>query len=423
MRVLVWGLGYVGAVTAACLAQAGHTIVGIDPDETKVRAIEAGCSPLPEPGLESLIQDTITSGRLTVQTDGARLVHAADLSLICVGTPSTQEGRTDPGDLERAAATIGDGLKDAETFHTVVLRSTVVPGVTRHRLLPILERRSGRRSGRDFGVAANPEFLREGSALTDFRTPPYTIIGSTDERSAAGVEALYQGIGTTVYHVSIEEAELLKIVNNAFHGLKIGFANEISRLCEPLGLDSDAVMRLVCADTKLNISPAYLQPGFAFGGSCLPKDIRALNYQAKQLGVDLPILSAILPSNALHLGSALRRVRELNVRSVGILGFSYKPGTGDLRESPALELVCALHTEGYALGIFDPDLRWEALPEGVRVSLESRLPGIQQMLCSEITEVWARSQAVVVCQKRPEFQSALCAHAVNATHRILDLTT
>ncbi len=421
MQVLVWGIGYVGIVTAACLAQAGHHVIGIDMDSSKVEAVASGRSPFPEPGLDTLLRDTVAAGRLTACREGTALVGGADLSLVCVGTPGTQEGETYLGDLEAVAGAIGDGLRDATAFHTVVLRSTVFPGCTRQLLLPILEQRSLRRAGQDFGLAVNPEFLREGSAIEDFLSPPYVIVGAAEERSALGAEALYQGTKAALHRIGLEEAELLKMVNNAFHGLKIGFANEIGRLCEPLGLDSHAVMRLVCADTKLNLSPAYLRPGFPFGGSCLPKDLRALNFQADRLNVELPILEAILPSNACHLEGSLRRVRLLNLRSVGLLGLSFKPGTGDLRESPALEIACRLHAEGFQLRLFDPDIRWETLPQGVQDALRCRLPGIEQMLCSHIHTLVEESEALVVCQRRPEFRAVLQSLTETPRRPVLDL--
>ena len=275
MRVLVWGLGYVGTVSAACLAELGHEVTGVEPHRAKVDAINAGRSPIREPNLEELIHKVVASGRLKATQDGASVIANADISLICVGTPSAADGGQNLNYLRNVATEIGRGLRQGSGYHVVVVRSTLFPGTTRGTLRELLEEHSGRRAGADFGLASNPEFMRETSAINDFLNPPYTVIGEFDQRSGDRVRELYQGIDVPIYRVALEEAEVLKMTNNAFHAVKVGFANEIGRVCARLGIDSHVVMGMVCADTKLNISPAYLKPGFAIGGSCLPKDLRS----------------------------------------------------------------------------------------------------------------------------------------------------
>jgi GDP-mannose 6-dehydrogenase len=346
MRILVWGMGYVGTVSAACLAQMGHDVIGIEPNLIKVQAINDGRCAIAEPGLENLVSLSVSQGKLTATTDGSTLVAQSDLSLICVGTPTATDGNLVTEYVEQVAIDIARGISTTNSYHVVVVRSTISSQLTRDLLLPLLEEHSNKQAGVDFGLVVNPEFLREGSAIADFYTPPYTIIGELDRRSGDTVASLYTTIKTDVYRVTLAEAELLKLVNNAFHALKIGFANEIGRLCSQLDIDSQKIMQLVCADTKLNISPAYLRPGFAFGGSCLPKDLRFLTFKARCLGEDLPILESILPSNQLQIAAVWAKVHDYGVNSVGILGLSFKMGTDDLRESPAITLARLLQEDG-----------------------------------------------------------------------------
>jgi GDP-mannose 6-dehydrogenase len=290
MKILVWGLGYVGSVTASCLAGLGYEVVGLEPNEAKTARLNAGFSPVKEPGVESLIRRAVAGGRLRAARDGIPLVSSADVSLICVGTPSSADGGVMLEYVRKVAADIGTGLRDFSGYHVIALRSTVFPGTARTVLGKTIEESSGRKAGRDFGLVMNPEFMRETNAVEDFYKPPYTVIGALDSRSGDVLEKVYKPLHSEIYRVSLEEAEILKLCNNAFHALKIGFANEIGRLCNKLEIDSHSVMKLICADQKLNISPAYLRPGFAFGGSCLPKDIRFLTSHSRRLGVELPIL-------------------------------------------------------------------------------------------------------------------------------------
>jgi GDP-mannose 6-dehydrogenase len=419
MKIIVWGLGYVGTVVAACFAKLGHDVVGVDKVPAKIDALNRGESPIKEPGLTALIKEAIDAGRLRAVSEGAAEIADADLSLVCVGTPSAPDGSTGLQYIQGVAAEIGDGLRHTNRYHVVVLRSTVFPGTTERVLLPLLERYSQKICGQDFGLVMNPEFLRESTAIHDFNDPPYTVIGQFDQRSGDLVEQLYRGITGDFYRVSLKTAELLKQTNNAFHALKIGFANEIGRLCDRLDLDSCELMNMVCADTKLNIAPTYLRPGFAFGGSCLPKDLRSITFHAQQLGVTLPILESVLPSNEAQIAAARLKIHDLNVRQVTILGLSFKAYTDDLRESPVLSLIDQLWRDGLNIQVYDPDVQLNKLIGGNREYLERQLPQINKITCDSLEAAIAGSQAVVLTQKRPEFSKAVMNLAPNVA--IIDL--
>jgi GDP-mannose 6-dehydrogenase len=419
MRVIIWGLGYVGTVSAACLANVGFEVVGVEPNLSKIEVLNSGHSPVKEPGLDELIGKALASGRLRALTDGIPLVASADVSLICVGTPSAADGSLMLDYVQKVASDIGTGLISATKYHTVALRSTVFPGTTRNILGKILEEQSGRRIGLDFGIVMNPEFMRETNAVDDFYKPSYTVIGALDSRSADVIEQLYQPIRSTVYRTSLEEAEILKLCNNAFHAIKIGFANEIGRLCDKINIDSHAVMRLICADKKLNISPAYLKPGFAFGGSCLPKDIRSLTFHARRLGIDLPIMEGILPSNHVQIEAARIKVLQSGARRIGILGLSFKPNTDDLRESPIISLVRDLWQDGVDVLVHDPDVHLEAMLGSNREYLERQLPQIHHILRARVEDVIEHSELIIIGQKRPEFTA--CLQQLDGRITILDL--
>lgn len=407
MKIIVWGLGYVGTVVAACFAKLGHDVVGVDKVPAKVEALNQGKSPIKEPGLTELIKEAVDAGRLRAVSEGIKEVANADVSLICVGTPSAPDGSTGLQYIKGVAAEIGDGLRHTNRYHVVVLRSTVFPGTTGRVLLPLLEQHSQKICGQDFGLVMNPEFLRESTAIADFYDPPYTVIGEFDQKSGDVIKQLYQGITGDFYRVSIETAELLKQTNNAFHALKIGFANEIGRLCDRLDLDSHELMQMVCADTKLNIAPTYLRPGFAFGGSCLPKDLRSITFHAQQLGVGLPILESVLPSNEEQIAAARLKIHQFNVKQVTILGLTFKANTDDLRESPVLTLIDRLWRDGLNIRVYDPDVQLEKLIGGNREYLERQLPQINQICCRSLEEALKGTQAVVLTQKRPEFAEAV----------------
>jgi GDP-mannose 6-dehydrogenase len=382
MNVAVVGLGYVGAVTAACLAEVGHTVVGVDVDRQKVDEIEAGRSPIVEPRLEELVAAGRKTGRLQVATDLAAALHTCDVVMVCVGTPARSDGTVNLEHVERVSAQIGRQLARAEGFVAVVYRSTVPPGTVAGQLLPILERESSLKADDDFGVAMAPEFLREGSGVADFFEPPFIVAGVRDERTVAIITELFAGLDRPTHSLSIEQAESLKYACNAYHALKITFANEVGRLLGAVGVDARDVMNVFCEDERLNISTAYLRPGFAFGGSCLPKDMRALMHLARVNDVETPVLTGILRSNESHLRLAVRRVLDAEARDVALLGLSFKPETDDLRESPYVELAETLVGKGVRLRIYDPIVNPERLIGANRRYIESHLPHLQEMLVS-----------------------------------------
>jgi GDP-mannose 6-dehydrogenase len=421
MRVLVWGLGYVGTVVSACLAERGHDVIGVEVSPEKVEKFNSGYSPIKEPDLDDLIRQGLDSGKLKAVTNGVDYVPWADMSLICVGTPSAPDGSPVLTYIDSVASDIGRGLKNSDRYHVVVMRSTVFSGITRGRVLPILEKQSQKQVGIDFGLAMNPEFLRETTAVRDFYEPPLTVIGEYDSLSGDVVEQLYEGIEAPLHRIALEDAEILKVVNNAFHALKVGFANEIGRLCDSINVDSHTIMRLLCADTKLNISPKYLKPGFAFGGSCLPKDLRSIVFNGSRLGEKMPILESILPSNQVHIDTARLKVHDLGVRRVAILGLSFKAGTDDLRESPVINLINQLWQDGVKLVVHDADVDLKNMLGSNREYLERQLPQIHQIFEPDLQKALQASDAIVLSQHRPEFAEALRSMAHGKP--VLDLMT
>jgi GDP-mannose 6-dehydrogenase len=409
MKVSVFGLGYVGTVSAASLAADGHTVIGVDVNPDKVAAVNAGRSPIVEPGLHELLASGVASGHLRATTDAAEAVQASEASLLCVGTPSRRNGSLDLTYLERVAEEIGRTLRHVSAYHVIVVRSTVLPGTTHEMIIPALERESGKKYGDGFGVSVNPEFLREGTALKDFRKPPLTLVGHNHAADASGTIALYQSIDAPLVSTSIRVAEMLKYTSNAWHALKVCFANEIGTLCKRIGLDSHDVMDIFCRDEKLNLSSYYLKPGFAFGGSCLPKDVRALQYRAKQVDVDLPVISHILQSNTLQIQHALDQVLETGRKKVGLLGFSFKGGTDDLRESPMVILAEALLGKGLTLKIFDRNVSLAKLVGANKEYIENQIPHLSSLLSTDIADVIASSEVIVVGNQSPEFAEALTA--------------
>ncbi|MDW8106787.1 MAG: UDP-glucose/GDP-mannose dehydrogenase family protein [Armatimonadota bacterium] len=396
MRVSIFGLGYVGAVSAACLAREGHSVVGVDIDPHKLDLLRQGKAPIVEKDLEPLLAQAVASGRLTVTEDATEAVHGSDLSLICVGTPSKENGDLRTDYIERVARQIGEALITKRDYHLVVIRSTVLPGTTEEVVLPILEETSGKRVNEHFGLAVNPEFLREGVAVADFYDPPFTVIGALRESDAEHVASLYDNIKAPLFLVSVRAAEMIKYACNAFHALKITFANELGMLCKAEGVDSHEIMRIFCADTKLNISCKYLTPGFAFGGSCLPKDLRALTYRARANDLQLPMLEAILPSNHHQIQEVVRTVVRLRKRKIGLFGLSFKPGTDDLRESPYVELAEQLIGKGYRLLIYDPNVSYAALYGSNKAYIEREIPHIREILCEDARQVVRHAEVLIV---------------------------
>jgi GDP-mannose 6-dehydrogenase len=407
MRVSVFGLGYVGCVSAASFAGDGHEVVGVDVNADKVAAINAGRSPIVEPGLDELLARCCSQGRLRATTDTVDAIRSSEVSLLCVGTPSRKNGSLDLTYLERVSEQVGAALKDKPGYHVVVVRSTVLPGTTHGVVIPALERESGKKYGEGFGVSVNPEFLREGTALKDFRKPPLTLVGHNHAADASGTIALYQSIDAPLVSTSIRVAEMMKYTSNTWHALKVVFANEIGNLCKKMNVDSHEVMDIFCRDEKLNLSPYYLKPGFAFGGSCLPKDVRALQYRAKEVDVELPLISQILPSNKAQIQQALDQVLETGKKKVGLLGFSFKAGTDDLRESPIVILAEALLGKGISLCIYDKNVSLARLVGANKEYIEKQIPHLSSLLCNTIDEVIEKSEVVVVGNQAPEFVDAI----------------
>jgi GDP-mannose 6-dehydrogenase len=399
----------VGSVSAACLAARGHEVVGVDVNPAKVGFIAGGQAPVVEERIGELTAEVVERGALRATTDVAAAIRATEISLVCVGTPSAPNGSLSTTYLERVAEEIGTVLAGKDGWHTVVFRSTMLPGTCTGLLIPILEKASGKTAGVDFGVAVNPEFLREGSSVRDFFEPPKTVIGSADAVSADLVAKLYEGLPGEVFRVSIPVAEMTKYADNSFHGLKAAFANELGAICHALGVDSHEVMDVFLADRKLNVSPAYLRPGFAFGGSCLPKDLRGLVYAARRADVSVPLLSHVLPSNEEHLKRAFDLVTASGRRRIGLFGLSFKPGTDDLRESPLVELAERLVGKGYDLRIYDANVTLSRLMGANRDYIEGRLPHLGELLSNSVDDVLAHAEVCVVGCTDPAVLRALDA--------------
>ncbi len=376
MRVSIFGLGYVGCVSAACLARDGHEVIGVDVNPVKVASIAAGKSPIIEPGLDELMRDMVRSGQLRASIDAQRAVRDTDISLICVGTPSNPNGSLNTRYVESVCQEIGLAINHKREYHTVVVRSTVLPGTVNEKVVPILEEFSGRRAGDDFGVTMNPEFLREGSAISDYYDPSFIVIGQYNERSGDAVQELYSSINAQLIRTSIKTAEMMKYANNSFHALKISFANEIGNICKAHGIDGRDVMEIICQDSRLNISPVYMKPGFAFGGSCLPKDLRALLYRTKERDIDSPLLSSIMASNQRQIERGIQMVEKAGGKSVGILGLSFKAGTDDVRESSIVPLIETLVGRGYKVSVYDETVDLPRLIGANRSYVEEALPHI-----------------------------------------------
>ena len=404
MNVAIVGLGYVGAVTAACLARLGQTVIGVDTDPHKVEAIAAGRSPIDEPGLDELLAEAVAAGRLTTGTI-TEAVERSDVIMIAVGTPSAPSGALDLAALSRVTEEIGGALKADGRFRTVVVRSTVLPGTTDAEVRPRLESRSGMRAGIDFGLATNPEFLRESSSIRDFFEASRTVIGADDERSAQAVSVVYDGVPAPVFVVPIRTSEMIKYTDNAFHAVKIAFANEIASFARANGVDGREVMRVMRADDRLNISTAYLRPGYAFGGSCLPKDLRAITDRARKTDVDLPLLDAALSSNAAHFERGVRLVEESGLRNVGLLGLSFKSATDDLRESPAVGLAERLLGKGYGLSIYDEDIHPDRLRGANRAFIDEHLPHLRDLLSESLDATLAASDVIVLTKIWPDVEN------------------
>jgi GDP-mannose 6-dehydrogenase len=404
MKLSVFGLGYVGCVSAACFAREGHDVLGVDVNATKVEIINSGKSPIVEAGIGELIGEMVAAGKLRATTDTSEAINSSELSLVCVGTPSNANGSLDLSYIKRVCKEIGAALEKKSAPHVVVIRSTMLPGTIESVVVPALEVYSGKKIGEGVGVCINPEFLREGTSLKDFYAPPFTLIGADDEDVAASVRRLYAKIDAPLYVTSVKSAEMVKYACNCFHALKVSFANEIGNVCKELGIDSHEVMEVFCRDTKLNLSPYYLKPGFAFGGSCLPKDLRALQYKAKELDVEVPVLRAALQSNRLQVERAVEMILRTGKKRVGVLGFSFKAGTDDLRESPMVALIETLIGKGIQLSIYDRDVSLARLFGANKEYIEREIPHISQLMRESVDEILDGAEVIVVGNKAEEFR-------------------
>jgi len=407
MKISIFGLGYVGAVSAGCLAQSGHTVIGVDPAQVKVDLINDGKTPIIEKDIGETIAEAVRAKKLLATTSVDEAIANTEMSWICVGTPSEMNGSLDLRYVRRVCEQIGAAIARKKGYHVVVARSTMLPGSMRNVVIPTLEQSSGMKAGVDFGVCINPEFLREGTAVYDFFNPPKTVIGELDSKSGDQLQGIYSQLTAPLIRTSIETAEMVKYTDNVWHALKVGFANEIGNIAKRLGIDGHKVMDIFCQDTKLNLSPYYMKPGFAFGGSCLPKDVRALTYKGRSVDLDLPILNAILPSNERQIEHGVRMVIEKNHRKVGILGISFKAGTDDLRESPLVELVERLLGKGYELRIYDRNVSLASLVGANRDYILNRIPHISKLMVETMDEVLAFGETLVIGNGSEEFRSVL----------------
>jgi GDP-mannose 6-dehydrogenase len=404
MKISIFGLGYVGAVSAGCLATDGHQVFGLDPNETKVDLINKGRTPIIEKDIGEMIASAVKNGKLRATTDVREAVMNSDISLICVGTPSQLNGNLDLSYVRRVCEEIGLVLKEKSAFHVVAGRSTMLPGSMRNVVIPTLEACSGKKAGVDFGVCNNPEFLREGTAVYDYYNPPKTVIGESDQRAGDMLVELYKNMDAPLIRTDIETAEMVKYTDNTWHALKVAFANEIGNICKAVGIDGHKVMEVFCQDTKLNLSSYYMKPGFAFGGSCLPKDVRALNYKGKSLDLDLPVLNAIMSSNQLQIEKAIAMIVNKNKHKIGILGFAFKAGTDDLRESPIVNVIEYLIGKGYELKLYDKNVNLAALTGANRDYILNRIPHISKLMVGDVREVMDFAETIVIGNGSEEFK-------------------
>ena len=421
MKISVIGLGYVGAVTAACLARDGHDVIGVDLDPTKVALLREGKAPIIEDGIAEVTAAAASSGRLTVTDNIRDGVADCELIFVCVGTPSAPNGSQDLTAVQRVSEQIGEVIKGAGHFPVIVIRSTVYPGSTETVVRPLIEAASGGKAGADFGLCFQPEFLREGTSVKDFYEPPFTVIGTDCPRSEERLRDLFGEFPGDFVVTGFKSAELLKMTCNVFHALKISFANEVGRLGRSLDIDAREVMRLVCMDKSLNISPAYLRPGFAYGGSCLPKDLRAMLYLGRTNDVELPVMAGVRDTNTLHIQHAFDLIAGAGSRQVGMLGLSFKPGTDDLRESPLVSLAELLIGKGYELRIHDPAVNLARLIGSNKRFIDEHIPHIEKLMADELADVIAHADVLVVGQKHPALGELLRAQGASAPV-VVDLT-
>lgn len=416
MKINIFGMGYVGCVSAACLANNGFDVTGIDVDQLKVEMINEGKSPIVELGLSDAVKKAVVTNKLKATKSN---IAPADISIVCVGTPSNENGSLKLQYIIKVAEQLGDYLRKIDTYHVVIIRSTVLPGTTNEKIIPIIEKRSKKKAGLDFGICMNPEFMREGSSIYDYYNPPFTVIGELDSRSGDVVSKLYYDVNAPLLRTTIKTSEMIKYACNAFHALKVSFANEIGNICKKLNINSHDVMDIFCNDKKLNLSPYYLKPGFAFGGSCLPKDIKALLYKGKELDLETPVLSSILKSNHNQIEIAYRLIANTGKKKIGMLGLSFKPGTDDLRESPVVELTEKLIGKGYILSIYDKEVSLAKIFGSNKKYIEQVIPHISSLMKNSVQDVIESSQVVVVTKNNKEFVDIIAG--INKNKTIIDL--
>lgn len=407
MNISIFGMGYVGAVSAACLSSDGHRVVGVDPNPTKVEIINQGRAPIIETDLDTLLGESVSNGLLSAMSDADDAVRQTSMSFICVGTPSQANGNLDLTFVKAVCEDIGQALRNKDEFHVVVVRSTMLPGSMRNVVIPTLEAASGKKAGEGFGVCNNPEFLREGTAIYDYRNPPKTVIGEIDKESGELLASIYADIDAALIRTDIETAEMVKYSDNVWHALKVCFANEIGNICKSLEIDGHEVMDIFCQDTKLNLSSYYMKPGFAFGGSCLPKDVRALNYMAKMRDLELPIIGNILENNKKQVDRGIAMITEKGNKKVSILGFSFKAGTDDLRESPLVEVVERLIGKGYDLCLYDRNVNLAKLTGANKNYILNAIPHISGLMVDNMDDAIAHGQTIVLGNNSPEFVDIL----------------
>ncbi|HTP13045.1 MAG TPA: UDP-glucose/GDP-mannose dehydrogenase family protein [Bacteroidota bacterium] len=419
MNISVFGLGYVGAVTCGCLAKQGHTVIGVDVSQIKVDLINGGHSPVVEPEIDELIKEAVVAGRLRAVTDALVAISETDISFISVGTPSQPNGNIELRYIRQVCIEIGQTLKKTSKPHLIVVRSTMLPGSMRGLVIPTLEEYSGRKAGRDFSICFNPEFLREGTSVYDFFNPPKTVVGSDDPRTVGKLREIYTGLPGPFFETSIEVSEMVKYADNSFHAVKITFANEIGLVCKSLGIDSHKVMDIFCEDRKLNISSYYLKPGFAYGGSCLPKDVNALLYHAKRMDLEVPLLQSLVASNQKQVESAIARITAMGKKRIGFLGFSFKAGTDDLRGSPVVQVIETLAGKGYAIALYDRNVQIARLVGANQSYVEQHIPHVAALMKNTPQEVVAASDIVVVGNSGDEFREII--NGVPTDKLVLDL--
>ncbi|WP_268799714.1 nucleotide sugar dehydrogenase [Pseudomonas huanghezhanensis] len=419
MHISIFGLGYVGAVCAGCLSARGHDVVGVDISSAKIDLINQGKSPIVEPGLGELLEKGIKTGKLRGTTDFSEAIRSTDLSMICVGTPSKKNGDLELDFIESVCREIGFVLRDKTSRHTIVVRSTVLPGTVAKVVIPILEDCSGKKAGIDFGVAVNPEFLRESTAIADYDHPPMTVIGEFDKASGDVLQSLYEELDAPIIRKDIAVAEMIKYTCNVWHATKVTFANEIGNIAKAVGVDGREVMEVVCQDKTLNLSQYYMRPGFAFGGSCLPKDVRALTYRASSLDVEAPLLNSLMRSNVSQVQNAFDIVAAHDSRKVALLGLSFKAGTDDLRESPLVELAEMLIGKGFELSIYDKNVEYARVHGANKEYIESKIPHVSSLLNSDFDAVIENSDVIILGNRDERFRAL--ANKTPAGKRVIDL--